>query len=74
MDILSVCLKNSKLDYANFDEVDPETIIHVRLTAWCNRFKQLKILKKDISKELMPVAQRPTNGGIGACQKIRKNE
>ena len=28
--------------------------------AWCNIFKQCKAYKKDISKELMPVAWGPT--------------
>ena len=45
MGFLSVDLNNINLDDANFDEDDPETIIHVRLMVWCN-----------ISKELMPVA------------------
>ena len=31
MCILSVDLNNVNLDYANFDEGDPEIIIHVRL-------------------------------------------
>ena len=29
---------------------------------------------KNITKELMPVAWHPTNGGIGACQKMTKKE
>ena len=32
------------------------TIIDVRLMAWHNKLKQLKPIKKDISKELMPAA------------------
>ena len=28
------------IGYANFHGNDPETAIHVRLTAWCNRLKQ----------------------------------
>ena len=39
-----------------FDEDELETINHVRLTAWRNRFKQRKIYKKEISKGLMSVA------------------
>ena len=35
MGILSVDLTLS----VNFDEDDPDTIIHVRLLAWCNRFE-----------------------------------
>ena len=52
MGILSVDL--------NFDEDDPEIIIHVRLMAWYNRFKQSKACKTDVSRELMPVAWHPT--------------
>ena len=37
---------NISLDDNNFDEDDPETIIHVRLIAWRNRFKQRKTFKK----------------------------
>ena len=33
MGILSVVLNNINLDDVNFDEDDPETIIHVRLMA-----------------------------------------
>ena len=30
----------------NFDEDDPDTIIHVKLLAWCSKFKKCKALKK----------------------------
>ena len=30
----------------NFDEDDPDTIIHVKLLAWCSKFKKSKALKK----------------------------
>ena len=33
MGILSVVLNNINLDDVNFDEDDPETVIHVRLMA-----------------------------------------
>ena len=52
--------KNINLDDDNFDVDDPETIIHVRLMTWCNRYKQLKACKKEKSKELMPKAWHPT--------------
>ena len=42
MGILSVDLNNINLDDGKFDEDDSETIIHVRLMGWCNRFKQRK--------------------------------
>ena len=53
MGILSVDLNNINLDIVNFDEDDPETVIHVRRMVWHNRFKQRKEFKKDINKELM---------------------
>ena len=36
------------------------TVIHVRLMAWRNKLKSCKTLKKDISKELLPVAWHRT--------------
>ena len=39
-------IDNNILDDGNFDENDPETINHVRLMNWCNRFKQRKACKK----------------------------
>ena len=42
MGILSVNLNKINLGDVNFDEDDPETIIHVRLMARCNRLKQGK--------------------------------
>ena len=39
MGILSIDLNNINLDDVNFDEDDPEAIIHVRLMTWHNRFK-----------------------------------
>ena len=56
MGIVSVDLNNINIDHVNFDEDNPETIIHVRLMAWYNKLKQRKAFKKDKSKELMPVA------------------
>ena len=51
MGLVSVDLNNDDND----DDDDPETIIHVRPMASCNRFKQLKACYKDISKELIPL-------------------
>ena len=48
------------LDDDNFDEDDTEVIIYIRLMDWCNRYKQRKARKKEIRKELMPVACHPT--------------
>ena len=36
----------------NFNEVDPDAIIHVRLLAWHGKFEQRKALKKKINEEL----------------------
>ena len=46
MNILGVDLNNITLDDVNFDENDPIPIICVTYTAWRNRFKQHKRLKK----------------------------
>ena len=59
--IVSKCCKTEKVcdkavDDTNFDKDDPETIIHVRLTA-C---KQGKACNEDIIKELKPAAWDPT--------------
>ena len=43
--ILNVNCNNVDLDDANFDEDDPETIIHVRLMAWYNK-RNVKHLEK----------------------------
>ena len=66
MDILSAVLNNINFDAVNFGEDDPETLIHIRLTACCNTFNQYKTFKVDISKELMPVAWHPARWWIGA--------
>ena len=39
---------NTNLD-DNFDEDNPEIIIHIRLMVWCNAYKQHKACKKEIS-------------------------
>ena len=41
MGILNTDLDNINLDDTNFEEYDPETIIHIRLSAW-----YIKALKK----------------------------
>ena len=60
MDLVYIDLNNFSFDDDNFDDGDPETIIHVRRMGWYNRHKQRKAYKKEISKELMPVAWRLT--------------
>ena len=34
MGILSIDINNINLDDTNYDEGDPETVIHIRLLAW----------------------------------------
>ena len=45
MSILIIDLNNINLD-KNFDEDDPDTIIHIRLLAWYIKFQKHKVLKK----------------------------
>ena len=56
MGILNVDLNNINLDDTNYDEDEPETIIHIRLSAWHIRFEKPKAPKRDINQELMLVA------------------
>ena len=51
MGFLCVDLNNINLDNVNFYEDCPETIIHVRLLAWCNIFQLCKTFQKELSKE-----------------------
>ena len=47
MGILRVGLNNINLDDVNCDD-DPESIIHIRLMAWRDRYKQRKAIKKRV--------------------------
>ena len=58
MVILNIDLKNINLDN-NFDEVDPDTVIHIRLLARYIKLGRCKALKKELNQELMPVARHP---------------
>ena len=44
--VITMNFNNINLDDNNFDEEDPETIIHVRLIAWCNRYNQVRCVTK----------------------------
>ena len=55
MSILSVDLNNINLDDINYDEDDPEAIIHVRLLVWHSKFEKRKARKKELNEELMLV-------------------
>ena len=59
MGLNTINLNNINLDNDNFDNDGPETIIHLRRMAWCNRHKQHKTFKKKISKALMLAACHP---------------
>ena len=41
------------LDDTNYDEDDPETIIHIRLLDLHIKFEKRKALKKELNEELM---------------------
>ena len=56
MGILGVNLNNINLADSNYDEDDPETIIHIRLLAWHIKLENSKALKKELNEELMLVA------------------
>ena len=58
MGIVDIDLNNINLD-DNFDEEDPNTIILIRILAWHTKFEKRKELKKELNKELMPVAWHP---------------
>ena len=50
--ILSVDLDKTNLNDVNFDEDNPETISHVRLLAWRNKFEKHKALKKRYKQKI----------------------
>ena len=73
MGIFGVNLDEINLDdNNNIYEDDPGITIHVRLLAWQKMWKT-QSTQKNVSTWLMPVAWDPISG-IGACQKMRKNE
>ena len=49
MGIFSIDLKNINLDDTNYDENDPETIIHIRLACHI-KFEKRKTFKNKISE------------------------
>ena len=56
MGILIIDLNNINLDNTNYDEDDPETVIHIRLSAWHIKFVKCKARKKELNEELMLLA------------------
>ena len=55
MGIVNIDVNCTNLDDNNFDEDDPDTIIHVRLLAWHIKFEKRKAVKKELIEELMSV-------------------
>ena len=58
MGILNIDLNNINRDN-NFDENDPDTIVLIRLLSWHIKFEKREELKKELSKELIPIAWHP---------------
>ena len=58
MGILNIDLNNINRDN-NFDEDDPDTIVLIRLLSWHIKFEKREELKKELSKELIPIAWHP---------------
>ena len=54
----TIDLNNINLDYDNFNKDDPESVLTCQ--TWIDKFKQRKACKKEVTKELMPVAWHPT--------------
>ena len=52
MGILSADLNNINLDDKNYNEDDPETIIHARHLVWHSKFEKHKVVKKELNEEL----------------------
>ena len=60
MGILRVDLDKINLNnYNNFQEGNPDTIVHAKSLAWHNKFEKRKEFKENLSEELMPVAWHP---------------
>ena len=55
MGILNIDLNNVNLDDTNYNEDDPETIIHLRLLFWHIKFEK----RKPLNEELMLVELHP---------------
>ena len=50
MGILNIDLNNVNLDDTNYNEDDPETVIHLRLLVWHIKFEKHKPLKKSLMR------------------------
>ena len=54
--IVSIDLNSINLDNINYDEDDPETIIHIIILAWHMKFEKRKTLKKEVNGKIMLIA------------------
>ena len=59
MGIASIDLNNINLDNTNYDEDDPETVIHIGVLAQDIKFEKGKSLKKELNEELMLTVWHP---------------
>ena len=64
-------LNNINIDDDNFDEDDPETIVFVRLMAWCIRYKQRNTNEKDRRKA--NAYSKASNLSVGLVYDKRRN-
>ena len=68
---VTIDLNNINIDEDNFDEDDSETIVPVRLMAWCIRYKQRKANKNDRQKS--NAYSKASNLGVGLVYDKRRN-
>ena len=72
--ILSIDLNKFNPDDTNYDEDDPETVIHIRILAWHIKFEKRKALEKELNKELMLIARHPRRWWNFCMSKDEKKE
>ena len=72
--ILSIDLNKFNPDDTNYDEGDPETVIHIRILAWHIKFEKRKALEKELNKELMLIAWHPRRWWDFCMSKEEKKE
>ena len=72
MGIKIISLNVINLDDNNFNEDGREIVIHVKLIAWCIKYRQRKASKKDLSKELMFLSWYATMWWNWLCQMMKK--
>ena len=68
----SITLVNINLDDDHFDCCDPETVNHIRLMGWYNKYNAKH--QKKIDKELRPIAWHPRRVRDWLRQKIKRKK